>query len=272
MIHSAANATEPEPVVAQRSKIASEPHRDGRAAMYDIAVVIPCFNEAQGIERLQTRLRQMLELAEPQLAWQIIVVDDGSNDDTVNVLNEHFGQWPDFTLIRHTHNQGLVAALQTGFLSADSTWVACLDSDCTYSPEIVNDLWHASQENDWDVVVASPYHWLGRVENVPAWRIVLSRIASRLYRSQMRSKLTCYTGCVRLYRTALLRDLSLRHTGFAGVSELLWMLDRRGARMGEVPAVLRPRISGVSKLRTWSTTIKHLQLLATIAMQRFRDK
>src|SRR5205085_2627348 len=114
----------------------------------------------------------------------------------------------------------------------------------------------------------SPYHPAGQVTGVPAWRLWLSRLASRLYSLVMRNQLHTYTSCFRVYRKSSVSHLPLSRGGFVGVVELLWQLDRRGGTIAECPAVLTARTTGQSKMRTVRTALAHLRLLAEAAWQR----
>ncbi len=247
--------------------VADASHHEAASSKVDVTVVVPCFNEADGIEQLHHHLMGLLEEARDGVSWEFLLVDDGSSDGTAEKIESTFQSVPNLTLIRHPHNQGLIHALQSGFDQAQGRWVACLDADCTYSPLLVNQLL-AEAEGGFDVVTASPYHRDGRVENVAAWRIALSRLASRMYSWVMQSQLSCYTCCVRIYDRRLLQGCRLTFSGFVGVTELLWRLEQSGARMSEVPAVLQPRVTGVSKMRTLRTTMQHLRLLATVIRER----
>lgn len=229
-----------------------------------LSIVIPCFNEADGIANLHQRLEAWAVAASPHVTWECILVDDGSKDRTIDRIAEFFGSDPRYKLVKHNANFGITTALSSGFKSAAGRWVACLDADCTYDPSILDSLLSAV-ESGFDVVTASPYHAEGAVKNVARWRIALSKLASRLYKYLMQSQLSCYTCCVRIYDSELLKacpDISA--PGFVGVTELLWHLDRGGARIGEVPAVLHPRETGVSKMRTLRTALRHLQLMIRI--------
>lgn len=232
-----------------------------------VSIVIPCFNEEEALGDLHQHLLEMIEDASEDVTWEFVLVDDGSTDGTQTAIQNIVEGEPRFHLVTHATNRGLIAALQTGFSAACGRWVACLDADCTYSPLLVNRLLEKAEEG-FDCVTASPYHAQGKVENVTAWRIALSRFASVLYGTVMRSKLSCYTCCVRIYDRRLLTNCKLDFPGFVGVTELLYRLNRQGARIGEIPAVLRPRTKGVSKMRTLSTTWTHLKLLSTIAYER----
>jgi len=86
----------------------------------DITVIIPTFNRRNWIEKsLQSVLCQTVKPRE------IIVVDDGSDDDTTHVLSHY----PQVTLIRHSKNQGVSQARNTGVAKAKTDWIAFLDSD-----------------------------------------------------------------------------------------------------------------------------------------------
>ena len=165
------------------------------------------------------------------------------------------------TILRAT-NRGIAAAISTGPATrAGRDRRLDRRHDCTYDPlQLVPML--RLFEQDVDAVVASPYHPAGSVVGVPAWRLGLSKLASRLYRGVFRNKLNTYTSCVRVYRRSSVVNLPLRNGGFVGVVELLWQLDRRGGKIVEHPATLTVRKTGHSKMRVARTTLLHLRLLS----------
>ena len=236
-----------------------------------VSVVVPCYNEQPSIRNLSARLRELLSQVPHRYALELVFVDDGSSDATLQMLHEEFGSWTDVQIVQHRCNRGLIAALLTGFQVARGKWIACLDADCTYHPSVLVSML-AKMEDGFQVVTASPYHRLGKVENVAAWRIAISKIASLLYRSLFRSNLSCYTCCVRVYDASSVRNCKIDSTGFVGVTELLWRLDTQGARIAEVPAILQRRVTGVSKMRTVRTACKHLRLLTSIFMEKLIHK
>jgi dolichol-phosphate mannosyltransferase len=216
---------------------------------------------------LAEKLRDLQTMAPDDMRMQFVIVDDGSSDNTWEQMHQHFELQSDYRLLRHEKNRGIMAALMTGFAVAETEWVASLDADCTFDPVCLLELL-AQATPSIDVVVGSPYHPKGKVENVPAWRLVLSKGASWLYQRLMRSKLYCYTSCFRVYRVSTLRTVNVEAGGFVGMAELLWKLDRAKARMVEVPAVLNVRRYGQSKMRTLSVIGDHLKLMARIMVGR----
>lgn len=231
-----------------------------------VSVVVPCCDEAQSLPRLAAALQALLDQAPGTIA-ELVFVDDGSSDDTWNLLQAEYGSRRDVTLVQHAQNRGIAAAIATGIQEATSEIVGSIDADCTYDPRYLLAMFPLLTDGV-DLVVASPYHPLGVVENVPAWRLAISRLASRLYRIVMRNKLHTYTSCFRVYRRSAVLDLPLSNGGFAGVAELVWQLDRCGSTIVECPARLEVRRLGQSKMRLLRVTLGHLRLLARAAWDR----
>ena len=120
--------------------------------MTTLSVVIPAYNEEEGIERVITRvLATRGALERVGVALEFIIVDDGSRDKTANLIAQH----PEIRLIRHIKNRGYGAAIKTGFRHATGEWLAFLDADATYPPENLPDLVRAAIEQNGDMIVAS---------------------------------------------------------------------------------------------------------------------
>lgn len=242
----------------------SKPHACG---LPKLAIVVPCFNEFAGLTNLKAGLERVRRALADGYHVDVLLVDDGSTDDTVGEMRRSFAGDPQVTVIEHPVNRGIAAAIATGLAHTDAEIVASLDADCTYDPlQLVGMLEQLGP--DVDMVVASPYHPQGSVEGVPRWRLQLSQTASRMYRCLLRNKLHTYTSCVRVYRRSSVVDIELDNAGFVGVVELVWQLDRRGGKIVEHPAVLTVRSCGASKMRVAKTTLCHLRLLARAAWLR----
>ncbi|MCP3914029.1 MAG: glycosyltransferase family 2 protein [bacterium] len=238
--------------------------------MPTVCVAVPCFNEEGNVGRLLTELTALRELLHPEHLVEFVLVDDGSTDRTRAALLNAFQSVPLCTVVSHDENQGIAAAIMTGFQHAHADVVCSIDSDCTYDPRQLEKALPLLTP-DIDVLTASPYHEAGTVHGAPPWRIALSRMASRAYRLLMRQKLSCYTSCFRVYRRDAVAELELRHPRFVGIAETLWRLDRQGARIAEWPADLTTRVEGNSKMRLVRTTWGHLQLMSRIFVTNTLD-
>ena len=233
-----------------------------------ITLVIPCFNEESVLPYLRNTLQRVESDFSPVYELRYVFVDDGSSDGTWPMLERIFGSLPKSQIVRHDANRGVAAAILTGIRSADTEIVCSIDCDCTYDPHQLREL-IPRLEDDVALVTASPYHPSGRVLNVPAWRLFLSKGLSALYRGVFRQKLHTYTSCLRVYRRSLVKDLAIRERGFLGVAEMLGILDLQGKRIVEQPAVLEVRLLGHSKMKLVPTIAGHIRLLIRLARARW---
>ncbi len=244
----------------------SEPK--GKAAeKVSMSLIIPCFNEEDGIPYLHKTLKRFAEKTVPNWELRFILIDDGSSDNTWTLLQEWFGHEDSAVLLQHPGNQGIGAAIITGMSAATSDLVTVLDADCTFSPEQLPAMLELL-DNDVDIVSASPAHHLGAMRNVPYWRTWLSKGSAFCYRQILHHSLTSYTSCFRIYRRHCLQNIAIENPGFCGVTELLARLDLAGYRVREYPAVLETRLLGQSKINVARTLNQHLQLLSRLALTR----
>src|SRR3990167_6525697 len=103
-----------------------------------LSIVIPCYNEEEGIPYLVSQLNVALQKLEQQYAVQLVFVDDGSKDKTNELLHRYYGNDFRAKIVKHEQNKNLGAALRTGFAHCTGDFVATLDSDCTYNPELIS--------------------------------------------------------------------------------------------------------------------------------------
>ncbi len=161
-------------------------------------------------------------------------------------------------------NRGLGGALRAAFYEARGEWIATLDADLTFRPEILRDMLAAAKESGADLVAGSPYLRAGDMGSVPWARRLPSLMMNSLYRGLFGMRLTAYTPVFRLYRTARLRELPLTAEGFEINAEIAARGLTAGWRAAEVPAPLETRTSGVSKLRRWRELSRHAALIARL--------
>jgi hypothetical protein len=233
-----------------------------------ITVVVPCYNEEATLGYLANTLECFADGVAGVYDVSYVFVDDGSLDGTWDRLNELFGQRSDCQLVRHPQNRGIAAATLTGFAHAKTEIICSIDADGTFDPKQLGEM-IPMLSSDVDVVTASPYHALGEVLNVPAWRLTLSKGASFLYGLVLHNKLATYTSCFRVYRRTAVKDMTLRNDGFVGITEILSTLDMKGGRIVECPAVIEVRLLGHSKMKILGTIAGHLNLLAQLVVERW---
>ena len=234
-----------------------------------ISIIIPCFNESEGIEFLKKKLLPVVEQLRLSRIVELIFVDDGSTDDTFLQLEQNFGQQAQ--IVRHPRNRGLSVAIRTGLGYSIGEIICTIDSDCTYDPKDLIQLLDMMR-SDVDIVTASPYHPKGSVKNVQAWRLFLSKGSSLIYRIVLPQKLYTYTSLFRAYRREVLETVSISHPGFLGLVEILVEAILGGYQVVEYPAQLSNRVYGQSKLRVVRVIWSHLKYISKLILWRSRGQ
>ena len=235
-----------------------------------LSLIVPCHNESEGIADLAGLLRPVVAEMRGTREVELVLVDDGSSDDTGARLRKVFGDDPFWAPVRietHATNRGLGAALATGFAVARGEIICTLDADGTYRPAEVPALVARLEASHADIASGSPYHREGSVAGVPGWRLALSKSCSRLYAVLTGTNLSCYTGMFRAYRAGWARPSAITHPGFLGVTEVLIRALHAGAQVVEYPVCLHQRQTGVSKMRVLRTLRLHLVFMSGLLLR-----
>jgi glycosyltransferase involved in cell wall biosynthesis len=213
---------------------------DGRGpgALPSISVVVPVYNEAQIITANLATLCEYLGRLEEMFRWELIVVNDGSTDDTGR-LADAFAEGRDNVLVlHHRTNYRLGQALRYAFAHCLGDYVVTFDCDLSYAPEHIGRLVTELHTSDAKIVIASPYAKGGRTTRVPFVRRFLSRSANRFLAATARGRVSTLTGMVRAYDRRFLSVLNLRSMGADINTEILYKAELLGARVVEIPAHL----------------------------------
>lgn len=232
------------------------------------SIVIPCFNEAEGLSYLASKLRELEEnIIEHH---ELIFVDDGSSDATYDELTRLYEDRlsKDVKIIRHSENKGVGAAVKTGISNARGYYVAVIDSDCTYEPLYLLEMLEIIKMKNADVVSASPYHPRGSIENVPLYRLFLSRNLSNLYNAILRDNIYTYTSMFRVYRGEAIKKIDIKSNSALAMTEILIKAHGKGFRIIEYPATLAGRKFGTSKIRVLKLIKDHLCFIAKVLLKR----
>jgi dolichol-phosphate mannosyltransferase len=232
-----------------------------------ISVIVPVFNEEAGIDYLSARLDAVLKLW-PDRPVEFIFVDDGSSDETIAAVRRVFANRPECAIVGHESNRGVGAAFRTGFGRARGGILCTIDADCSYGPENLRLLVDALEREGADIAVASPYHPDAAVENVPRWRLMLSRGCSQLYRWTSPVRLYTYTSVFRAYRRRVLERVEFAEDGFVSAVEILIRAAEQNFLITEVPMTLHARKFGTSKMKVLRTIRQHFFMLCKSATRR----
>jgi len=215
--------------------------------MRTLSIVIPAYNEGAFIGTLLDRIAAV---PTEQLGFgkEIIVVNDGSTDNTEQVAKSHAG----VRCFTQVPNQGKGKAVQRGIREATGDYVLIQDADLEYDPNDYLAILSALREKNADVVYGS--RTLGQRAIQPGWTLFPGKHANQgkgpwiagvlltlwtalLYGRWITDTLTAY----KLYPGAVVRAMKLSTSGFETDHEITAKLIRAGMRITEVPISYRPR-------------------------------
>ncbi len=235
-----------------------------------LSIITPCYNEEDGISYLCHKLEEA-EAKLKDYILELIFIDDGSTDRTFELLNKAYKNKENVKIIKHEKNMNVGAALRTGFKAASGDIIITIDSDCTYDPiEIPNLL--KLLDKDTDIVTASPYHPDGKVENAPAYRVFLSKAASKIYALITRSKIYTFTSIFRAYRKDVVKNINFKSNDFLAPAEILILAIFKKYRVKEYPTTLHVRKFGVSKIKVLKAIKSHLKFIFYILKLKISRK
>ncbi len=222
-----------------------------------ISIVTACYNEAENVE---TTLRQVeASLASFQGSFEIVAVNDGSLDNTLEILERIADGNEKVKVTGYPQNMGRGMALRRGFRESRGEIIVSIDADLSYDPchiiELVETL---RQQGNIDFVLASPYMPGGKVRDVPLLRLWISKIGNKILRMAMPNRIYTSTGILRAYRRRVLNSLELESDGKEIHLEILSKAIALGFHVKEIPAVLTGRKKGASKFKFKKTAMSHL--------------
>jgi glycosyltransferase involved in cell wall biosynthesis len=220
----------------------------------DVAIIIPAYNEADGVGPTVDRVRRTM-LGTP-FTFEIVVVDDGSTDDTAIKAEAH-----GVRVIKLPVNRGYGAALKAGILATRSDYVMITDADGTYPPEVMPTL--LARLDHADMVVGARARTDTSIPQVrrPAKRF-LGLLASYLARQEIPD---LNSGLRIIRRSAVMQFMHILPSGFSFTTTITLALLCTYQNVSYVPIQCAPRV-GSSKLRATEFTTFILLVVRTVVL------
>ncbi|MDP6847244.1 MAG: glycosyltransferase family 2 protein [Kiritimatiellia bacterium] len=223
-----------------------------------VSVVIPAYNEGKALGPVIEQLRSVLPNMQAE-EWEIIVVDDGSLDDTREVAEKH----DSVTVLRHDVNRGYGAALKTGIRQAKYDLICITDADGTYPNERIPDLVGRASNGQFDMVVGAR---TGDNVNIPLIRRPAKWAIGRLANYVAATTIPDLNSGLRVFRRdTCLRFFGLLPDGFSFTTTITLAMLQSGYRLDFVPIDYHKRV-GKSKIRPVRDVLNFTQLVLRIAL------
>ena len=226
----------------------------------DYSVVIPLFNERDSVGPLHVELTRVMQAA--GRAYEVIFVDDGSTDDSLEVLRQIKSQDPNVRVIRLGRNSGQTAALACGFAKAAGDVIIAMDGDGQNDPADIPRLL-AKLDEGYDL--ASGWR-TERWQEQRFTRRIPSMAANALISAMTGVKLHDYGTTFKAYRRDLAQSLHLYGEMHRFVPAIA---AEQGARIAEVEVGFRLRRAGTSKYGLWRIVRTLLDLITVKFLSRY---
>ncbi len=211
-----------------------------------ISLIVPAFNEEKNLPLLLERAQKILPKCFAK--YEIIIVNDGSTDQTAAVLESWSKSEPALRVIDHPVNLGVGAALKDAFHEAQYEW-----------------LFQAPGDNQFDLMEIEKFVGdLDGADIVQGWRMNLEynwqrKIVSAIYRALLRLLFGLWLKdptWVKMIRKSVIDNLPVTTSGFFGEIEILIRAQRKGYRFKEVAVHTHQRAHGVSSASGWDRILK----------------
>ena len=215
-----------------------------KTANYDLTIIVPIYNEEEGMAALGKKLGDYLRIASVKTC--ILFVNDGSKDSSKEKIEELCSKNKDFFYINFAKNGGLSAAIKAGIDTAESKYVGYIDADLQTAPEEFNLL--LQYIPDYKLVTG-----IRANRKDTAFKRTQSKIANGFRRMMTKDGATD-TGCpLKILHT----DYAKRIPFFTGMHRFLpaLILLQDGGCYKEIPVQHFPRVAGVSKYNLWNRLV-----------------
>lgn len=203
-----------------------------------ISIVVPAYNEASIVEENLAKLCKYMESLEKEYRWELIVVNDGSTDETGELAEAFARSRDNVHVLHHIINFRMGQALRFAFNYFKGDYVVTMDLDLSYSPDHIEKMLKKIRETKAKIVIASPYMKGGKISNVSWMRRTLSVWANRFLSLGVRRNFSTITGMMRAYDRRFLKALDLKAMDIDINYETIYKAQLLDARIVEIPAHL----------------------------------
>jgi len=224
-----------------------------------VSIIVPAFNEEENIPFLVEEFA-MLAKKEPRFDFEVLLVDDGSTDETFSVATAEAKKHRFLRILRHRTNFGVTRALQTGFENAKGEVFVFFPADLQFVVDDIPRLVEPILKGEADIVTGRK---IGRYKKrfVSGVYNLLSRLLFRINVRDLNS--------VKAFRREVVEDISMRKDWHRYIVVLA---AKDGWRIEEADVTLRPRMHGRSKFGFWRIPIGVLDLISVSFLLRYSRK
>ena len=207
---------------------------------FKLSVIIPCYNEKKTIQAILKKIIESLNNYKI-IDYEIIIVDDSSDDGTKELLNEIKNK-EKMIVFFHETNLGKGAAIQTAIQHITGDITIIQDADLEYDPYDYNKLLLPFFETNADVVYGSRFLGGGKYTRIHFfWHYLANKILTFFCNSLINLNLTDMETGYKVFKSSILKSITLQEKTFAFEPEITIKLSKKGCKFYEVPITYNGR-------------------------------
>ena len=198
--------------------------------LINLSVVIPCYNEEKTISIIVERIK-----AQKNLLIEIIIIDDHSNDNTLNELSKIAQIYPDIKIVRHEKNMGKGSALKSGIKLATGNIILIQDADLEYDPNDYSNLLQPFIETDADVVYGTRFKGGKYVRLHFFWHYLANKILTTITNIVTNLNMSDMETGYKVFKSDIIKSIKLNENSFGIEPEITVKLAKKKYIFYEVP-------------------------------------
>ena len=198
--------------------------------LINLSVVIPCYNEEKTILIIVERIK-----AQKNLLIEIIIIDDHSNDNTLNELSKIAQIYPDIKIVRHEKNMGKGSALKSGIKIATGNIILIQDADLEYDPNDYHNLLQPFIETDADVVYGTRFKGGKYIRLHFFWHYLANKILTTITNIVTNLNMSDMETGYKVFKSDIIKSIKLNENSFGIEPEITVKLAKKKYIFYEVP-------------------------------------
>jgi len=220
-----------------------------------LSIIIPCYNERDYISQLISLVKES-----PVKEKEIILVDDGSNDGTTDLIKSRIEKEVD-RVIYHSKNVGKGAAVNSALKHVTGDMVIIQDADLEYDPQQYPKLMAPIMDGKADVVYGSRFLGEGPHRVHLFWHYIGNKLLTIISNMFTNLNLTDMETCYKLFRTEIIKDIDINQKGFGIEPEITAKIARKKCRVYEVGISYYGRSYDEGKKINWKDGLKAIYVI-----------
>lgn len=235
---------------------------DNITSMIDLSVIVPAYNEGKTVSRVIHTLYSVL--GNSQWSFQLVVVDDGSRDDTADEAEKALAEVKkddDFSLVyRKGVNGGKGSAIRAGIPFVKGKYVIIQDADLENDPNDILRMMEVMVSGSLKVLYGSRFMKKENKHTYKSYYLggrLVTLVTNILYFQRLTDEPTCY----KMFEADLLKSINLKCMGFEFCPEVTAKVSKRGFKIKEIPISYFPRTIKEGKKISWKDGIEAIWVL-----------